>query len=646
MSSFPIFFREDRRTASCVLATACALLVGAACGDDGMHLSNPGFEMDDDGWKIPKTLWSIEKNAGRDGSAALVYENTDPKAYTFPRRPIPVKPGEIYRYSAWTKVDKPGKGGKYPVPKVSIDYADTNGVWIGAEYARAVGKPDANGWVRYEGVTAPVPAIAATGNLFGFVAKGGSGRVRFDDFSIEKIGERPIDAFTSSAYRDEAKDGKVTFVATLFPNPGTRPIDSLAPVFVLKGADGQKYEIKPDEFDVEHTATTIDVASLAPGRQSAAFILRTRGGREIARASLVFTRGTTTRRVTFDRYGRTIVAGKPFFPLGMYARDVTPQALALYTTNGAPWNCIMPYHAPGRDMLDRCDQAGLKVIYCVKDIVFGAQFAKPPYDSSRKASLDRIAQLAGDVKGHPAILAYYTNDEAPPRQAVPLREVRSLLHGIDPDHPVWHVIDKAPKIRPMLGAFDVLGTDPYPVGLKERLPGHSDLGEVTRSIQAAQEAMYGAAPVWQVVQAFDWTWDGRWKYASQRFPTKEEISAMTWQAIANGANGVIYYAFHRICMGAKPPERDDYLRRAALAGAEVREKMPVLLSKPGPAILSAPVGAVCRSWRTSPKQVTVLAVNTTDGDVSGAITLAGEHSPLPVAIPPLGHVFLTVNTKP
>ena len=120
---------------------------------------------------------------------------------------------------------------------------------------------------------------------------------------------------------------------------------------------------------------------------------------------------------------------------------------------------------------------------------------------------------------------------------------------------------------------------------------------------------------------------------------------MTWQPIAAGANGLIYYAFHRICMATKGAERDECLRRAAVAAAEVKAKMPILLSKPGPVVLSAPKGMVCRTWCSAPGVTTLLAANTTRKAVSGTVTLADGLPPQAVELPPLGHVFIEITTE-
>ena len=120
---------------------------------------------------------------------------------------------------------------------------------------------------------------------------------------------------------------------------------------------------------------------------------------------------------------------------------------------------------------------------------------------------------------------------------------------------------------------------------------------------------------------------------------------MTWQPIAAGANGLIYYAFHRICMATDGAERDECLRRAAAAAAEVKARMVLILSEPGPKVESAPKGIVCRTWRSAPGVVTLLVVNTTREAVSGTVTLADGLPPQTVELPPLGHVFIEITTE-
>ena len=599
--------------------------------------SNLGFEDGTNCWRLPHALWRVEDGAGRGGSKALVWENTDPKRYLFPRQTIALEVGGIYRYGAWVKVDSSAdKGGKRPKPQVSLDFANAEGKWIGADYAKPVGKPDADGWVYYEGLTGPLTTDTVRGNVFGFVQRQSTGRVRFDDFFFSHEGTRRVGTLVSSAYRDTADSGSVKFVATLFFRPASFRPDSLSPVFKFKNADGADVEVAPDELDAIHASVTLDVSQFAAGRHPVTFILRTKAdGRELGRTTRPFTRAEVRRRVSFDRFGRTLVDGKPFFPLGMYARDVTPEVLALYRTNDDPFNCIMPYHAPSVKMLDACRAAGLMVIYSVKDLVYGIHADREKF-RSREESFRHIAGMVRKAKDHPAVLAYYTNDESPTRQVDTLCALREMIHGLDPDHPVWHVVCRANTIAPFLGAYDVVGMDPYPIGLEGPA---GDIGNASGEVRIVLENTFGTVPVWHVPQAFNWAWQKGHK--SGRFPTVEEISSMSWQPIAAGANGLVYYAFHRICQATKGAERNEYIRRSAVAAAEVKARIPLILSDPGPKVESAPQGAVCRTWASAPGRVTLLAANATRNPVSGMVTLAGL-PPQSIELPPIGHVFIDI----
>ena len=602
---------------------------------------NTGFEEGTTDWRIPGALWRIEEGAGRNGSKCLVWENSDPKRYLFPRHTIALEAGGIYRYGAWVKVDSRSGGGNWRLePKVSLDYANAAGKWVGADYAKPVGKPDADGWVRYEGVTRPLPSVVVRGNLFGFMPRGATGRVRFDDFSFSHEGTRRVDNIVSSAYRDTAAEGSVSFIATLFVNPAKLPIERLSATFAYRNADGAEAEVPAETLDAKHAAVTLDVARLAAGTHPVTFVLRTKDdGRELGRAVCSFTRAAVSRRVAFDRFGRTLVDGKPFFPLGMYARDVTPEVIARYT-NGTPYNCIMPYHMPSTAMLDACRDAGLMVICSVKDFVYGVHTDRERF-RSREDSFRHIAGMVRAAKDHPATLAWYANDESPSRQVDTLRDLRAMIHDLDPNHPVWHVMNRESDITPFLGAYDVRGMDPYPVGREGAL---GDIGKASEWVRFIRKNAFGTVPVWHVPQAFNWAWDThRPRSKLYRYPTVEEIVSMTWQPIAAGANGLIYYAFHRICMATKGAEREECLRRAAVAAEEVKARMSLILSDPGPKVESVPQGMVCRTWASAPGHVTLLAANATRNPVSGTVTLVGL-PPQTVELPPLGHIFIEITS--
>ena len=146
------------RTETAGICLLAILLVASCHAQDDQCPSmpaNPDFEKGTNSWCLPKALWRVADGEGRNGSKALVWENSDPKRYLFPRHKITLKPGGIYRYGAWVKVDELKK----VKPHVSLDFANAEGKWIGADYARATDKKDSDGWVYYEGVTQPLSSV-------------------------------------------------------------------------------------------------------------------------------------------------------------------------------------------------------------------------------------------------------------------------------------------------------------------------------------------------------------------------------------------------------------------------------------------------------------------------------------------------------
>ena len=192
-----------------------------------------------------------------------------------------------------------------------------------------------------------------------------------------------------------------------------------------------------------------------------------RGG-AVHAASLVFERVTPEEEaapaVRIDAFGRTIVDGKPFFPLGMYWSKVDPRLIGAYREG--PFNCLMPYHAPNRREMDLCASNGLKVIYNVvgKDLSDGAIVCR--------------------FRRHPALLAWYLNDERPISERDALARARTFAELHDPDHPGWIAIYQYYEVSSYLPTFDVVGTDPYPLY-------RNPIGMVTKWTRATRDGLMG-----------------------------------------------------------------------------------------------------------------------------------------------------------
>jgi hypothetical protein len=161
-----------------------------------------------------------------------------------------------------------------------------------------------------------------------------------------------------------------------------------------------------------------------------------------------------------------------------------------------------------------------------------------------------LVTLANGLKAHDALAAWKGADE-PALGGVPaagLTRARTKLRTVDPDHPV--VIIQAPRqpvatLTPYRPAFDITGADIYPVGYP---PGaHSDLpnkdisvvGDVTKKMVAAA----GTKPIWMTLQI---AWSGVTPSAQRpelvpRFPSLFDERFMAYQAIVNGARGLVFF---------------------------------------------------------------------------------------------------------
>ncbi|TML80714.1 MAG: hypothetical protein E6G09_14105 [Actinobacteria bacterium] len=161
-----------------------------------------------------------------------------------------------------------------------------------------------------------------------------------------------------------------------------------------------------------------------------------------------------------------------------------------------------------------------------------------------------LVRIANGLKTHPALGAYKGVDEPAWGGVAPagLTRARTKLRTIDPDHPV--VITQAPlgsvaSLVPYRPAFDITGADIYPVAYP---PGqHSDLpnkdisvvGDVTKKMVDAA----GGKPVWMTLQI---AWSGITPNQQRpglvpRFPALQEERFMAYQAIVDGARGLVFF---------------------------------------------------------------------------------------------------------
>jgi hypothetical protein len=263
--------------------------------------------------------------------------------------------------------------------------------------------------------------------------------------------------------------------------------------------------------------------------------------------------------------GSLIVNGQKLFPLGLSEppplggaapggndswAEIASAGANFIRTGRSDWNLQQIDQQVGQERT-RMDQAGAHQLLCWPRLTEAAGSLPTTPNSPNEQLLVRVVN---GLKDHPALGAWKGVDEpANPNRPSPVPAARLIraynrLKQLDGDHPV--VITQAPlgpvdalvRYRPSL---DITGADIYPVGYP---PGaHSDLpnkdisvvGDITKKmVQAA-----GTKPVWMTLQI---AWSGILPRQQQpnlvpRFPTLLQERFMAYQAIVNGARGLIFF---------------------------------------------------------------------------------------------------------
>ena len=563
-------------------------MVHAASAIDGANLN---FERGDFGWSLPPA-YSVMKGEGMNGTAALVYENHDPKLpYAFPKCAITLHTGVAYRVSAMVRTENlnPGKGRG---AQLAVMCRAADGTGAGESYSAGVrGTED---WTRIEFITRPIRPEAVTCSLVAYCTPQSLGKAYFDDIEVEPYEKPAVGALMSSAYRNTAADGVVRFRVGLAV-PEKYALGDVRGVFSYVNGKGKRTSVAVTPTARDRAGFELDATRMKKGKGNVEFELFAPDGSSLGKASLEFDRPAKMprRRVWIDNHHRLIVNGQPFFPLGMFTGNVYRRAEYVK----GPFNTIMSYPALDAVEMDFFHTNGIKVIYSVKD-VYAAMAERAPSCVTSSAAENAYVQAKVDAfRTHPALLAWYVNDERALELFKPLLARQRLLERLDPDHPTWAVFYQYDLLRQMAPTYDIVGTDPYPV---PSMP----LARVTEATRKTRDALFGLRPMWQVPQAFDWGVYRKDKEGApkSRMPTAAEMRSMTWQFIAAGANGLIYYSFSTIQYGKRkdgtPFDFDKAWADICAVGAEVRRYIPVLLAvEPAPTVTGAPDAWGVRVWR-------------------------------------------------
>ena len=192
------------------------------------------------------------------------------------------------------------------------------------------------------------------------------------------------------------------------------------------------------------------------------------------------------------------------------------------------------------------DGAARHDMHCLINLREAASLGGPDAAANEALLRDIIRRF----KDHPGLGAWKHVDEPEwgKHPVGPMLRATEILRALDPHHPIE--VTQAPRgtvetLRPYNVTADIVAADIYPVGYPpgahSLLPNKeiSMVGDYTKTMMQVAD---GKMPVWMTLQI---VWSGVIKPGKTlRFPTFAEERFMTYQAIINGARGLIYFGGH------------------------------------------------------------------------------------------------------
>ena len=602
----------------------------AACADTGVNvLGNGGFEKFSGGRRATRWSygrgWRAVEGEGVKGSRALVYENADPDVSSTPRQNVELEKGRTYALEADILIDGTLKGPHGKGASVYAEWFDAQGKWLGGVYTEEIKTTDGK-WRHVSVLSSAIKTNAASFRVGLNVSKGCTGKVTFDNVKLARWYSPRLQGVYTSAYRNTAADGEIELLAALDMTDGK--LSDYSGQFTWRGMDGRTHTAPPSSMDEAFARLKLNVRTLAMGRSPVIFTLLRRNGEidDHKEVSFERVRELPHRIVTVDDCRRTLVEDRPFFPLGVYGG-----AKSMSRLKAMGVNTLMLYGAPTREELECARTNGLMVIAGVNH-VFAATRHAPAGVKTEAEEAAWLAAYVDKVRFHPALLAWYTIDELPLTMLPRLKARRDLMEKLDVDHPVWVCLNDPHQTRSYLSAFDIVGSDPYPIP-------RDPIATAANWTRASVEGGAGRRATWMVPQIFSWA---NYNRKDGRVPTREEIRNMTWQCIAEGATGLIYFKWSDLSKNGQETTFEGRVADFASVLAEVNAFMPFLLSDEVPQDVKGTTDAVRARLFAQGGKRRLLVVNATREQQSATLSCAGFPS-CRLVLAPLETLLLESN---
>jgi len=552
-----------------------------------------------EGWELGAGF-RIAPGEGQSGRNALFYERNDPAKYEFVSQRLKLKPGVKYKVGVWIRTEEvTGPDPNETGSTIAVEFADSHG-YRGGDYANGVRGTEP--WTHITMITR-LREASSTATLRLYMRPQMTGKAWFDEVTVEPVG---IADWTVYQILPEMQrlplDGESVFLGS----DGGIPSEVSDPSCFVE-AEQEGISVGSCLFRVEQGRISFkaaDVGVTKPGPVKLKMTLVSPSGKWIlGHNSLQLIASTDSSpklpsACILDEYGRTLVDGKPFMPIGFFGLGISSADIARF--KDSPFNTVMPYHSPFltftneygldsvRKVLDDCHANGLKVVYSLKDLHenywgfpcggFSPKQSQILGEDPSKGADHLVRHAVESLKNHPALLAWYTGDELELKFAPQMEERRRIVNALDPNHPVWAVYTHVTDLAKFGSTVDVMGIDRYPI-----FSDHShDMDNMKFYLDQLWKVWNapGTGASWAVIHAHDsGIYDAKLKKSMDlRAPTEQEIRTLAIMHAIAGIRGFFFYSYFDLQRQVDGKTFDERWSMMVRIGEMLRTLEPFIMS--------------------------------------------------------------------
>ncbi|MFA7173162.1 MAG: hypothetical protein WC340_07065 [Kiritimatiellia bacterium] len=532
-------------------------------------LVNPGFETPVDvqpyNWRIHTGYAKHISDGGFKGTGGIVINKRDPERKGRITQILKnLKPKTRYIYGGKIKVlnSDGNKSAAFGVEGASTKYEYITGDCVWNDYSLEFVTPDCEDGAYH---------------FIMFYADGGTGEAHFDDLYLYEANGTYYAGLLNPYNRIAGKDRTLIFTLSTIEEVRYEAVNPAALGAIAEVKDASDKTVFSDFQPVNENRFRVDGSKIKDGKYAMDVTILDTANRLIIGkvTNLVMYAGAPKVKrpargaVEIDKYGRTIVDGKPFMPMGFLVGGMGRMYDIRYFAD-SPFNCVIlysgfssylrEYKQKGAEgvlkQLDMLDQHGLKAIFGVPFL-----FPAPGFDEKNSRAQMKlwgcendsyeefIGKVADTVREHPAMLSWFLTDELSPARYRELISHRAVVNEHDPWHPTCGVFFQireaaaytATQDNPIIDYYPISGNGPQnqklivdSMNIAKKIWTHPDTGEM---------------PFWAMLQMFNASGPNPSVAKNYHFPTETEMLSMSLMAAIHGSKAFLYYYYYDVLYG-------------------------------------------------------------------------------------------------